>query len=288
MDTPLEQTDDIRFDETRKFLDKWSMYNLLKQHPPIVPMLPESKQFTKEHFFYFCQRYESFYIKPVNTWGGQSITRVDHFPNQLYCIRTLGQPTVWRATAFGSWWTVRKRLPLASIIQQAAPVVTWNNRMFDIRVLMQRHKSGTWMYAAMAARVGGHESIVSNIAASGGEVHEVPQLLQSLFENPPIEQKILQNLRTFSRQICTLLDSVYSFEEVGIDWGLGYDGSLWLFEVNTNDNLGGPSHELFAPLADGRIYQRIEQRSSARRLAQANEWLQIWMTELQQMTEQTP
>jgi hypothetical protein len=57
----------------------------------------------------------------------------------------------------------------------------------------------------------------------------------------------------------------YEFDEVGIDLGLHKTGSLWLFEVNTNDAMGSPSHELFANLPDKRIYEQMKHREEDRK-----------------------
>lgn len=49
---------------------------------------------------------------------------------------------------------------------------------------------------------------------------------------------------------------------MGIDFGIDELHNLWVIEVNTDDALGGPSHDLFAQLPDPTLFEAIQARAA--------------------------
>ncbi|GLV13960.1 hypothetical protein Heshes_16440 [Alicyclobacillus hesperidum] len=251
-------------DEERHFLNKWQMYLAMQDAQPKGLHLPATcllSQVTPDHF----EQAPSWYIKPVETWGGNLISRVTKVASATWTL----QPTVGTALTFARAADVLSTLltmylPEQTIVQQAAPVLTLSGRPFDVRVLCQRDDDDAWLVAGHLARVGAENSIVSNIGTGHGEVMPTQHLLQQVYQNRELSGRVLRRLRRISLAVCHILDTYAEFDEVGIDFGLDSHGRIWLFEVNTNDRLGKPSHELFLHLPNRRIYDEIEHRAKRR------------------------
>jgi hypothetical protein len=250
----------------RQFLDKWEMHQALSTVDIGPCKLPDTAFATPEAIMDFLERYPVVYIKPVGGWGGRSIARVEarkgqyHWQQQGFSRMTLQTPqdVVQRfVEAFGGE---------AAIVQQAAPLRTVNGRLFDVRALLQRNESDEWVHAGNVARIAGRGAVVSNVAISRGEVWAHARLFQKLQVRPNIRRRILGDIEVVALKVAKVLDGYRDFEEIGLDFGLDFENLLWLIEVNTNDNLGGPSHELFAQLLDKSLYKAIQARTEMRQM----------------------
>lgn len=248
----------------RLYLDKWQMHLALEDANIPLVQLPETVPLNhfKDVDIY---RHETWYVKPINTWGGHHIAKISKYDGDWLLVFQDGHPEPYR-THIQLMNRVRKQYdPLATILQQGAPVTNFHGRPFDIRVLCQRGDDNEWLIAGSLVRAGHVDSIVSNIQTGHGEVLEVDHVLSQLYQKSPTIRWIKNNLDTISTAICSVLDEYWQFDEVGLDFGLTAKGAIWLFEVNTNDTCGGPSHELFMYLPNKSIYEAIEARGDARR-----------------------
>jgi hypothetical protein len=257
------------WDPKRRFLNKWGMHLLLSEQRNAPCHLPKTHLLEETSLRCLLHRYERVYIKPAAGFGGSRISLVEQQANKIHWTRQeTGEKLV-----FPDWlhfWPILSSHSKSDtyIAQQAAPLRTYQNRPFDVRVHLQRDTDNRWVYAGDLVRVAGSGGIVSNVAISGGEVIPTERILQAL----GIEEDTQQSLREIADWVCQSLDTVDQFEEVGLDLGVGRDGQWWLLEVNTNDAWGGPSHELFAQLPDTKRYEEIRLRY-ARRVG-VPQWLQ--------------
>lgn len=252
-----------QLDMNRLFLDKWQMYlalteaNLPNLNLPYTQLLQHTSPG-------MLDRFDAWYIKPCHTWGGNDIARLNRRKSG-WALQFSSGLRITPQNALEALEALQNRYPLnTTIVQQEAPVAKWRGRTFDVRVLCQRDQRDQWLVAGTLVRVGGLGSIVSNIGTGHGKVLPTSAVLQQLYQKQPTRRALTKKLNTTSLAICHALDTYYPFEEVGIDYGLDELGGIWLFEVNTNDRLGGPSHDLFSQLPNTRVYEAIEARSRAR------------------------
>ncbi|MBN2910878.1 YheC/YheD family protein [Polycladomyces sp. WAk] len=258
------------WDPERRFLNKWGMHLLLSEQRDAPCHLPETHLLDETTLHRLLQRYERVYIKPVAGFGGSRISLVEQQASQIHWTRQeTGQQLM-----FPDWlrfWPVFSSSHPKSdnyIAQQAAPLHTYQNRPFDVRVHLQRDTDNHWVYAGDLVRVAGSGGIVSNVGITGGEVIPTERVLQAL----GLAETTHHSWRAIADWVCRSLDTVHRFAEVGLDLGVDGNGQWWLLEVNTNDAWGGPSHELFAQLPDTKQYQEIRRRY-ARRVG-VPQWLQ--------------
>lgn len=251
----------VQFDPQRRFINKWEMYKFLSQEEIKPGLLPFTVLYEKEaDLVPMLRRYHCIYVKPISTWGGEGIFRIQlqDCPDSFVLSSQGEEPKVF----FDEQELIREmalRMEKKNyIIQQSAPIRQSNDRPMDIRVHMQKGSDGTWHYAGDLVRIGGENAIVSNVKISNGRVHPTNEILKEE------TQEIRQKLEEVSFKICRLLDQIYDYDEVGIDFGVDHEQNPWIIEVNTNDAIGMPSHELFAELPDASVYMRMMERTFER------------------------
>lgn len=249
----------VQLDSERAGFDKWQIYKLIRGEKIGHCRIPETKRLTARNLKRYLDEFERVYVKPIGTWGGANISMIERSGTSIF-------------------WTVQGELATPSdldeilqhydgiptIVQQAIPALLYHECPFDIRVHMQRDVDESWVYAGELVRVGG-PGIVSNVEISKGSVLPLSSVMCELFA---IDQAKFDGLQRRLTEIgygtCKLFDPYSQIEEVGIDLAMDASQKLWLIEINTNDALGAPSHELFRYLPNQIMYDKIRQRASAR------------------------
>lgn len=255
-------------DVDRSFLNKWEMYKALQGEDFGPCKLPQTAILKETSLQQMVKRFRTVYVKPVTTWGGQNISVVRHSGQKHIWKKQGEQDEIYDDFKLLTRELVNSYAANISIVQQAAPLVRIEGRPFDIRVHMQRQADDTWTYAGSLARIGGANSLVSNVAISNGAVTPVKNVLSVLSKNKG--RLIQRRLEQIGHRICSIIDNYREFDEVGIDLGVDAKGRLWLIEVNTDDALGMPSHELFAQLPDRSLYEDMQKRYENRQINKAN------------------
>lgn len=256
---------DVRLDPLRKSLNKWEMHKALQEMKLSHANLPETQLGSIDTIVSFIHRHPQIFLKPLGTWGGQQISRVTRQDASAFLCETTGSLCRTFATEPDLLtYVTALYTETPYIVQQAAPLRKLHGRTFDIRLLLQRDLDDTWIPAGSVVRVGGADSFVSNVEISGGKVIDTDRLFPALRIKGEAKSRIVHNLSQCGLAICNALNQYYAFDEVGIDFGLGTGNGLWIIEVNTNDALGGPSHELFRQLPNDKLYREISDRFAAR------------------------
>src|SRR5690625_483784 len=124
----------------------------------------------------FINKYNDIYIKPVGGNQGQGIYNVIQSKDQIRIMtRKDGQNVVITCNSEEEVKEFAKRyLRSRKYIMQQTLDLSINNRMIDFRIGFDKNQQGEWKHNLYITRVGGDESIVSNVATSGGYV-EYPQ-----------------------------------------------------------------------------------------------------------------
>lgn len=271
------------FDPERMYYDKWEMYRVIRDLENRFCRIPETRLLSRNSFEELTQRFDMVYIKPTASWGGKSILQIRKTAaGQFQCVRSdinamfhgdLEQ--IWDSVAL-SYSSVK------SVIQQGISSETMEGRPFDVRVHMQKDTLDKWVCAGTLVRAGSAGAIVSNVGVTGGSVHPFAQAIRttSLHPSPERIAKLARQVRRIGHAVCHQLDTFAEFEEVGVDLGMGLDGRWWIFEVNTNDLMGGPSKELFRHLPNKSVYEAMVRRSDERTQQTLVKSLQILMEQM--------
>lgn len=257
----------------RGYLDKWQMYKALLGERVGPCQLPMTEWYSRQSVSTMLNKFGKVYTKPIDTWGGHLVSLIT-FQAGTY-VWAMQQRNVRTYQTLSDLMSEMSEIygPHDCIVQEAAPLARYKGRPFDIRVHMQRDEGGSWNYAGDLVRVGGANAQVSNVGASDGSVHLLTDVLDDILPKTKV-CRVQRKLETIGYTIADLLDSYREFNEIGIDLGVEKYGQLWLIEVNTDDALGQPSHELFAKHPDQRIYRQLRQRLEDRSLTIAKSFLE--------------
>ncbi|WP_407271608.1 YheC/YheD family protein [Radiobacillus sp. PE A8.2] len=259
------------FDKERLYFNKWEMYKLLSQHDLPFTM-PYTEYLTEQALDQFLYGDVPFFIKPVDTWAGKHITFIKRVLNGYAAQHPDGSGGVLPNNQALKQSLYEKYQNTQAIIQQQAPIISYDTRAFDIRVHLQRDEHGHWLYAGDLIRIGGKQSIVSNLFMHGGGVVTTESVLQDLFHNTHVTM-IKDNLANAALGVAQILDRYYPFIDIGVDFGIDEHGNLWLLEVNTNDKKGRPGYDLFKKLPDKSVFKKMKAKDKQR--------LKVW--QMQQM-----
>ncbi|WP_186576061.1 YheC/YheD family protein [Aquibacillus kalidii] len=252
----------IHFDKERLYFNKWEMYKLLAPHS--LPFkIPYTEYFSGPALYQFVFSQTPFFIKPVDTWAGRNISLITPM-DQGFLLKHPNGSTEFHPTVDAFMHNMLGQYSkYQTIIQQRAPILSYDSRAFDIRIHLQRDKHGNWVNAGDLVRIGGKDAIVSNFLSKGGGIVETDFILGNLFDHYYLHT-IIENLSNSAFAIANLLDQYYPFIDIGADFGIDPYANLWLLEVNTNDRNGRPGYDLFKKLPNKTTYKQMIARDKDR------------------------
>lgn len=137
------------------------------------------------------------------------------------------------------------------LIQRGIPLLQYEGRSFDLRVMVQRNSDNRWETTGLIGRLAQPDNIVTNYH-SGGTLMDVPLLLSPYLDEES-QQPLLAQLRQLGTATARQLSRTYpGLKEIGLDVAL--DGQLryWVLEVNTM-----PDPYIFRALKDPAIFRKI-------------------------------
>jgi len=119
------------------------------------------------------------------------------------------------------------------LIQQTIPLLTWEDRHLDFRVLCHKNYQESWRVTSVVARVSAEEQFVSNVAR-GGQTMKPLKPLTSLFgKDIAIQQVALIKELALETANIVSQSAPGNYGEFGIDIGVDHDGKMWIIEVNS-------------------------------------------------------
>ncbi len=227
-----------------KFLNKWETHLVLSQNRFLRDHLPETLKFqSSESLRDFVNIYKTVYLKPVHGSLGKGIMKISLLPEGYsYQYRN-------RKNNIKGIWTDVHRMDTEItdfvnkkpyVVQQGLELLSYNGRVFDIRVLMQKNGSGKWVNTAMVARVASEGNIFPNVAA-GGEARNVETLWHDITSQDWIGSETYLSTLSVSLTAAEILENTLgTFAEIGLDIGIDTNGKVWIIEINSK-----PSYKVF-------------------------------------------
>lgn len=134
----------IQLDPERGNLNKWEMYKLLVHLNEPLMQVPNTAPMSPQSVMTFLSRHQQIYLKPVGTWGGNGISRVTRItPQQELPCQYQWESPLHEAKIFAHRADLLRHLLAlykgqSCIVQAAAPILDWEARPFDVRLLMQK------------------------------------------------------------------------------------------------------------------------------------------------------
>lgn len=233
---------------------KWSKYKVMRKDAGLQKYLPETLMLNKDNLKKATRKFEECIVKPTGSFGGNGVTMIRRKDKGKF--RLQAGKAVHEA---GDFEALYKRVSGTTrhsyIIQKRIDLARVDGRLFDLRVMVQRHsrKESKWTVTGKLAKVGGKGYIITNTARSGGYVLPLGTALSRSKIPSSKHASIAGDLDRIALQTVRRLHASYgSIKTVGIDFGLDSAGRIWIIEANFS-----PSRALFKKLKDKTMYHRI-------------------------------
>lgn len=217
-----------------RFLSKWEVHEHVIAENHLHSYIPETNLFTKDHLGSFVNNYETLFIKPVHGSQGRNIFKVVKENNQFTIESSQAEKTKVILTLEEIFPYIKPLLNnRISIIQQGIPLLTYQNRGMDFRILCHKSQDNDWKVTSAVARISAEDEFVSNIAR-GGEIMSPLHALKDIVSHSDA-RRIISHMKELAIETALIIEQKSSgiTGELGIDIGLDQNSNPWLIEVNS-------------------------------------------------------
>lgn len=214
---------------------KWEMHKLLL--PKFDHVLPQTTLYQEPNdISHMLQLYKSIYIKPINGRLGKRIFKVVQTASNIavsFYINRSKQVKVFSTQQDMMSFFQANLLPYMYVVQQTIPLMTYDDRMIDFRVMMIKNEWGIWDNLGVYSRYGAKGQLVSNITA-GGQTEMASATLKNVWKLDSEEiETVLFKIDTLVREILALFEQQgYHLANIGFDIGMNENGKLYVIEIN--------------------------------------------------------
>ena len=216
------------------FFNKWHLYEKLGKDARVSQYIPDSvKLTTGKDLIFMMRKHPLLYLKPIDGKAGKGIMTVETEANRWVVKQKIGSKLVTKSFLSEAqlWTHLRSKLQSGYVIQQGINLATYNDRLFDIRVLVQKDGTGTFKLSGVGIRVAGKNSITTHVPR-GGSIAS-PEIVLKEVATEVGYQELLKRLKKTVLELASALESHYpGLGEMSMDIGLDKQGQLWFFEAN--------------------------------------------------------
>jgi len=232
---------------------KFEIYSMLSGDPVLKQRLPRTERYSGPGSLQaWLGLYGEAIVKPEGGTHGKGVLHIRRSGADRYIVRGRdgSNRPVAKISSGGKpmleWIHSSMATRRPFLIQQYIPSATRSGEPFDIRALVQKDGQGKWRLTGAAARVGEAGGVTSNLHG-GGTPREAADLLRQEYGAEQAED-VLRQIRDIALRVPLLLERTHGpLLELGIDFGVDRQGSIWLLEVNSK-----PGRTSFARLNDKR------------------------------------
>ncbi|RAP74280.1 YheC/YheD family protein [Paenibacillus montanisoli] len=230
---------------------KWAKTKVLQQSEALNELIPITNEWSISVLEQMLGELQMLYVKPDLGTFGKGVFRVEKQADNLYSYQ-LGT----KLNTFPAFEDMARSLQEAIqgrryLIQQGIPLLTYDSRRFDVRVMVQQNPKRKWETTGIIARLGDPSKIVTN-CHSGGKAVSFDKLMRP-YMTPSQMSGYKQWLAEIGLATAHQLQATYvGVKEIGLDVAIDESFRPWILEVNTI-----PDPYIFRKLTDKNIFRRI-------------------------------
>lgn len=220
------------------FFNKWSIHQLLSNHPNTSMYIPETYLSPSLHTLeQILKKHPMVYLKPSGGSLGLGIFRITHHPKHGYFSRFHqgNQNVLHRFTAIDklirNYFSNQPNRFQKYLVQQGIHLMKYKGNPVDFRIHMHKDSRGEWKVVAIASKVAGSGCVTTHIR-TGGSLLSTYELLQHVFHRDAAQMK--RKLQQTAITIAQVLEEQIEgpIGELGLDIGIDQNQHIWLFEIN--------------------------------------------------------
>jgi len=237
--------------------NKMGKYRALSRDKALARHLPPTKLATLNNIRGMLKRYSAVYLKPSHGTGGNGIFKLSRTKDG-YLLRS-GTRSRSFASLEGAYAAYnRSKAKKVYLVQMGISLLSYKNRPFDLRIMVQRNPRRAWEATGIVGRLAKPRKIVTNYH-SGGRPMPADVLLASAI---PAGKRAgyRARLQALGLRIGRHMSGYFpGFRAYGVDVGIDRSLKPWIIEVNSR-----PDKSIFNALADKRMYRKIVHYSRMR------------------------
>lgn len=216
------------------YFNKAELYQLIAG-THMARYLPEtSSDFSKHQLHTMLRRHRSVYLKPSggSVGHGMILVSTEEDGYRLSVLKGTscrnffapGYDVLWKAVG-------QHRLPGTYVLQAAKPLIQWEDRTCDFRVLLQKHQ-GEWNVIGTGVRVAGDGAITTHVP-NGGYIAAAEPVIRKWFGARA--EVVEHELHEAVVEIARIIDRHFALAlgEMSMDIGVDPSGGIWFFEANS-------------------------------------------------------
>jgi len=237
----------------QRVTSKWTKTNALLADPSVKLFVPTTLPFNSANVRLMLDEMGMIYVKPVNGTFGKGVIRIERTPDSEFPYMFQSGERQYRFRTFEDMYRklldVKKRR--SYLVQQGIELLKYNNRRFDLRLMVQKNPRREWESTGLIGRLAHPRKIVTNYH-SGGTPMSVEELLGA--HMTPHQLSVYQSyLHKLGIAVASAMERKFRrIQELGIDIAVDETGKPWILEVNTM-----PDPFIFRKLPDRSCFFRI-------------------------------
>nr|WP_243865335.1 YheC/YheD family protein [Paenibacillus lupini] len=231
--------------------DKWNIHKKLSVNSRLRPyLIPTLLLSHNQAAHSMLHKYKKVIIKPLGTHKGTGILKLSYM-NGKYVLEENKRKRIHLSKEGLHGKLAQLSSQRKYLVQKWVDITDSANRVYDIRVLIQKNALGQWHLTGMGVRLGKAGNITSNLATEGS-AKEIISFLSRQF-GPTRALKLEQKLRELAFEIAVQLERSYQkrLVELGLDFGIDHQSHIWIIEANAI-----PGKEVFKQAATPKVFRQ--------------------------------
>ncbi|WP_176762120.1 YheC/YheD family endospore coat-associated protein [Natronincola ferrireducens] len=217
------------------FFNKWELWECLypykqtRQHLPYTEVLTDVGVLDK-----VLSSYGTVYLKRISGQKSRGIYKVHKSEKGYHFIdRGKKEKILCNLEEVNKFIKKIKKQNGSYLIQQAIKIKNFENRSFDLRVVLQKDESKGWGLTSMIARFGGSGGVASNIGLDGFAMLGKDAIKKVFDMNEKEVFLKQQEIINICKTACETLDqSIGHYGDLGIDVVIDENQKIWILEIN--------------------------------------------------------
>jgi glutathione synthase/RimK-type ligase-like ATP-grasp enzyme len=214
---------------------KIQVHEILLKNLDLHANLPMTLVANEKNIFKMLKNFDSLIIKPNSSSLGIGVMLISKDNDEYkWTFRN-------RTTKAYESLTFRNQLPQSLLdiiakrtylVQQRIPLASYQGNPFDLRVSVQKNRTGNWQVTGVVGKVANQGHYVTNIAR-GGKAYPLDVLMEGKTLNHDL---VYTAIEKFSLQAAEQLSSELSgLADLGLDIGITEEGFPMFIECNARD-----------------------------------------------------